>query len=93
MVFNVSGKEFTKQLVVGDQFVRLNPIRPGANIGLMLMYPDEEPFAADSPVKSISLKYPDRISYSSGTDWWIVYFFIMSLIAALIAKPILKVRI
>ncbi len=93
IIFNVSGQTFTKQLVVGDELVRLNPIRPGANIGLMLMYPDEGPFAADSPVKSISLKYPDRISKTSGTDWWIAYFFVMSLIAALILKPVLKVRI
>lgn len=93
IIFNVSGQTFTKQLVIGDELVRLNPIRPGANIGLMLMYPDEEPFAPDSPVKSISLKYPDRISKTSGTDWWIAYFFVMSLIAALILKPVLKVRI
>jgi len=57
------------------------------------MYPDEKPFPADSPVKSISLDYPDRKSFTSGTDWWIAYFFVMSLIVALIFKPMLKVKI
>jgi uncharacterized membrane protein (DUF106 family) len=93
IVFQIADQTFTKQLVVGKGFARLNPVRPGTEIGKMLMYPDEEPFAADSPVKSITLKYPDRVSLTSGTDWWIAYFFIMSLIAALIIKPILKVRI
>jgi hypothetical protein len=93
IVFQIAGQTFTKNMVVGEGLVRLNPIRPGADIGKMLMYPDEKPFAADSPVKSISLDYPDRISMTSGTDWWIAYFFVMSLIVALIFKPMLKVKI
>lgn len=93
IVFQIGNDTFTKQMVVGEGFVRLNPVRTDGNIGKMLLYPDEKPFSADSPVKSISLNYPDRISKTSGTDWWIAYFFVMSLIAALILKPILKVRI
>ena len=93
IVFQVGDETFTKQLVIGEGFTRLSPVRPGREIAKMLMYPDEEPFTADSPVKSISLEYPDRISLTSGTDWWIAYFFIISLIAALIIKPFLKVKI
>ena len=93
IVFQIADQTFAKKMVVGEGIVRLNPVRPGGNFGKMLMYPDEKPFAADSPVKSISLKYPDRISKTCGTDWWIGYFFMMSLIVALIFKPMLKVRI
>lgn len=93
IVFQIGYDTFTKQMVVGEGFARLNPVRPGADIGKILLYPDEEPFAADSPVKSISLNYPDRISKTCGTDWWIGYFFIVSLVAAVIFMPVLKVRI
>ena len=93
IVFQIADQTFTKEMVVGEGLVRISPLKPGADIGKMLMYPDEKPFAADSPVKSISLNYPDRISMTSGTDWWIVYFFVMSLVVALIFKPMLKVKI
>jgi len=93
ILFRVADQTVTKKMIVGDGLVRLNPVRPGADIEKMLMYPDEKPFPADSPVKSISLDYPDRKSFTSGTDWWIAYFFVMSLIVALIFKPMLKVKI
>lgn len=93
IVFQVAGQEVTKDMIIGEGLVRLSPVRPGAQFGKMLMYPDEKPLAADSPVKSISLNYPDRISKTSGTDWWIGYFFVMSLVIALIFKPMLKVKI
>ena len=93
IVFQIGDETFTKEMVVGDGMVRLNPVRCGGDFGKMLMYPGEEPFAADSPVKSISLEYPDRDSMTSGTDWWIAYFFVMSMIAALVFKPIFKVKI
>ena len=93
IIFQIADQIFTKEMVVGEGLVRISPLKPGADIGKMLMYPDEKPFAADSPVKSISLDYPDRISMTSGTDWWIVYFFVMSLVVALIFKPMLKVKI
>ncbi len=93
IIFRIADETFAKELLVGEGIVRLSSVRPGADLGQMLMYPEEEPFAADSPVKSISLQYPDRVSYTSGTDWWIGYFFVVSLIAALIFKPVLKVKI
>jgi uncharacterized membrane protein (DUF106 family) len=93
IVFQIADQKFTKEMIVGDGLIRVSPVRPGAQFGKMLMYPDENPFTADSPVKSISLDYPDRISKTSGTDWWIGYFFVMSLVIALIFKPMLKVKI
>jgi hypothetical protein len=56
------------------------------------MYPYEKPFSNASPVQSIRIDYPDRPSKISGTDWWVIYLFITSIIFALIFKPILKVK-
>jgi uncharacterized membrane protein (DUF106 family) len=93
LVFKVDGKQIEKELAIGDGFMRISAHRPGWRFTDILLHPLEEPFDPDSVVQSIHIKYPDRIALSSGTDWWVVYFFIASLIFALVFKPFLKVRI
>jgi hypothetical protein len=46
------------------------------------MYPAEQPFPPESPVRSIEISYPSRASWTSGTDRWVLYWFAVSLIAA-----------
>ena len=93
LVFKVGGQAFEKSLSVGDSFMRVNPKRPGLNIGDMFLFPLERPFDGGSAVQSISIDYPDRISYIDGTDWWVIYFFIASMVFAFMFKPLIKVRI
>ncbi len=93
IIFQVDGRQIEKELAVGDGFMRLSHQRPGRHAGDILLYPLEKPFGPDSVVQSISINYPDRLSWTSGTDWWLVYFFIASMVFALIFKPFLKVRI
>jgi uncharacterized membrane protein (DUF106 family) len=93
LIFHVGDRRYEKQLVIGEGFMRLSPKRPGANFGDILLYPLEKPFASDSPVHSISIDYPERDSRINGTDWWIVYFFVTSMVFAFLFKPLLKVRI
>jgi len=93
LVFQIEDQKIEKELAVGDGFMRVSSERPGWKWADILLYPMEKPFPPGSIVQSISIDYPDRISHTSGTDWWIGYFFVVSLIFALIFKPILKVRI
>jgi uncharacterized membrane protein (DUF106 family) len=93
LIFHVGDRQYEKQLAVGDGFMRLSPKRPGPDFSDILLYPLEKPFSPDSAVYSISIDYPERESLISGTDWWIVYFFIASMIFAFIFKPFLRVRI
>ena len=93
IVFNVDGRQYKKELAVGDGFMRTSTMRPGLHFADVLINPWEKPFAPDSAVQSISIDYPDRISKTSGTDWWVIYFFVASMVFALLFKPILKVRI
>ncbi len=93
IVFQVDNQQIEKELSIGEGFMRVSPERPGWKWTDILLYPWEKPFGLDSPVQSIRIDYPDRISRTSGTDWWIGYFFVVSLIFALIFKPVLKVRI
>jgi uncharacterized membrane protein (DUF106 family) len=93
LIFHVGDRQYEKQLAIGDGFMRVSPKRPGPDFSDILLYPLEKPFAPDSAVYSISIDYPVRDSRISGTDWWIVYFFIASMIFAFLFKPLLKVRI
>ncbi|MCH9022443.1 MAG: hypothetical protein IID32_06735, partial [Planctomycetes bacterium] len=89
--FQLDHATVEKELAIGDGFMRVSALRPGWNIGGILLHPHEKPFEADSIVKSIEVMYPDRPSHFSGTDWWLIYFFVVSLVVALLLKPFLKV--
>jgi len=91
--FRVDGQQFDKDLAIGDGFMRVSTERPKWRWADILLHPGERPFAPDSVVQSISIGYPERLSRISGTDWWLIYFFVASLVFALIFKPFLKVRI
>jgi uncharacterized membrane protein (DUF106 family) len=93
ILFNTGIWQVEKELAVGDGFMSVSAERPGWNWADILLNPLEKPFSPDSPVQSISIAYPDRLSRTSGTDWWLIYFFVASLVFALILKPFLKVRI
>jgi len=93
IIFAVGDRRIEKELVIGDGFMRVSAKRPGWSWSDILLYPLEKPFGPDSPVQSVSINYPDRISHTSGTDWWLIYFFIASMVFALLFKPFLKVKI
>jgi uncharacterized membrane protein (DUF106 family) len=93
IIFRVDGEQIGKDLAVGDGFMRISAERPGWRWADILLHPWERPFGTDSIIESISVDYTERLSRTSGTDWWLIYFFVASLVFALIFKPFLKVRI
>lgn len=90
--FNGQGQPVTKRLTVGDTQDRVSPKRPGPGFLDRLLYPAEAPFGAHSVIQSISINYPQRESWFSGADWWVVWFLVLSIVAALILKPVLGVK-
>jgi len=93
LVFQVGDIQVEKQLSIGTGFIPVSPIRPGWDFVNVLLYPREKPFRHDAVVKSIEIDYPDRISKTCGTDWWIGYFFVVSMAFGFLFKPIFKVKI
>jgi len=86
------GDSITKQLVVGDDAGRVSPRRPGPGFVDRLLYPAERPFGSGSMVQSVSIAYPPRESRFCGADWWVVWFLVLSIVAALALKPIFRVK-
>ena len=93
LTFTAGKENVQKELAVGENFMPVSVKRPGQNWSQILFNPSEKPFTKDSIVKSISIEYPQRPSKTSGTNWWVVYFFICSIIAAFIIKPFLNVKL
>lgn len=93
LVFRVGEKRYEKRLAIGDGLMRLSLKRPGTDFFDVLLHPLEKPFSRGSVVSAITLLYPDSASIVSGTNTWIVYFFVVSMIVAFLFKPVLKVRI
>jgi len=93
IILHVNRDPIEKELAIGDGFMRVSSTRPAWNWASVLMHPAEEPFGPDSIVQSVTIDYPDRLSWTSGADWWLIYFFIASMVFAFISRPFFRVRI
>jgi hypothetical protein len=90
--FQVGDQQIVKQLAIGTGFMRVSAKRPGTDAADVIMHPLEQPLSAAGPVASISIAYPARHSFMCGTDWWLVWFCIISMISALLTSPFIKNR-
>ena len=93
VTFAVNGSSVTKQIAIGDGFLPTSLKRPNWNLAEVLLHPREPPFPRNSPVQSIEVDFPERLSVTSGSRWWLIYWFVVSLIAAFVARPLLKVNL
>ena len=91
--FQVGDQQIVKQLAIGTGFMRVSAKRPGTDAADVIMHPLEQPLSAAGPVASISIAYPARHSFICGTDWWLVWFCIISMISALLTSPFIKGRL
>ena len=76
---------------MGDLFERVSADRPARRWTAMLLHPTEPPLPTNAPVELIQIFYPNVSSRIYGSNYWILYFFVVSMISALIFKPFFKV--
>lgn len=93
LTLNLDAEQLKKELVVGDAAMRVSLCRPSHSWTEMLIHPAERPLPEDSVVKSIDIDYPARSGWLTGSGWWLVYWFGVSMIAAFALRPWLKVHI
>jgi hypothetical protein len=91
--FRVAGLDIDKEFAVGDHLMRVSEKRPGWSWSDALLHPWERPFQPGHPVDSIEVVYPNRDSRTSGTDWWVGYWFVVSMVAAFCFRRPLNVNI
>lgn len=93
LVFHVGQQTGEKELAVGDGFMRVSKLRPAWRWFDALVNPWEKPFDANSPIQSIEIDYPSRSSWTSGTDSWVIYWCILSMVAGFCLRRPLNVNI
>ncbi len=91
--FTIAGQVLEKDLVVGSGLARVSAERPPRRWTSQILHPAETPLPADGPVRAIEIGYGGVDSRVYGANWWVLYFFVVSMTAALVAKPILRVRL
>ena len=92
LTFQVADQQVQKRLAVGDGLMSVSMTRPGLNITDLILHPAEKPFAKTSSVQSIGITYPDRPSKLTGSDFWIVSLFVISMAVAFLLKPFFNVK-
>jgi hypothetical protein len=93
LVFHAGPQTGEKELAVGEGFMRVSKLRPGWHWLDTLTNPWEKPFDDGSPIQSIEIDYPNRSSWTSGTNNWVIYWFIMSMVAGFCLRGPLNVNI
>lgn len=97
--FHVDGELFEKELIVVDSSpsrrasaVRVSAVRVVSDWSAQMFHPIERRMPSNRFVESIEIVYPDRDSWVYGSDWWVLHFFIVSMLTALAFKPLFKVK-
>ena len=85
-----------KQVATASDATRLRSVsarRPGPHWWDRLLHPGEPGFSADSPVQAVIVHYARRSTPVFGFDvvWWLT-FLIVSMLAAVLIKPLVKVQ-
>jgi hypothetical protein len=100
LAFDVAGEAVNKELAVGDSFMRVSAQRPAWSWSDILLHPSEQPFRSYSAVQSIEIDYPERDSWTSGVHFrifgvssWVIYWFVVSLVAGFCFRGVLSVNI
>ncbi len=94
----IDGSEAKKEIHVSEnRYARISPVRSGAAFLEKAIYPAETSAAKGDAIQRIELdliNLPNNETPIFGLNiHWVISFLVISIIAALIVKPILKVRI
>ncbi len=90
----IGGEVFGKRVRVTEAVVRRAPIRPSNRFVDQLLNPAERPLPADAPVESITVTYPEaRIGFLFWDAHWLVVFFVLSILTALVLQRPFKVTL
>jgi uncharacterized membrane protein (DUF106 family) len=93
LTFEIGGTPATKEIAIGRGFLPTSLKRPDWQLSDVLLHPREAPFPPGSPVRAIEIAFPERESFSSGSDTWLIYWFAVSFAAAFALRPLLKVHV
>jgi uncharacterized membrane protein (DUF106 family) len=94
VLINTAGGTLRKRLIVSDSARCLSHAKTKPTFVGALVHSAEPPLGRDAPIESIEVQYaPARMKLGPIRAHWLVHFFILAMVFALIFKPVLKVEI
>jgi hypothetical protein len=90
--FKLGNETIEKRLTVGDGYAPVSAERTRYTWTTQVLHPQEPRLPSNSAVEAITIDYPDRDDWFTGSNWWILWFFVVSMIVALAMLPFFKVR-
>ena len=97
LAIHVGGETSLKELVAAENagpYVRVSRVRPGASLLGQLVSPAETPARSTDSIQDVEVAYHDRRNTIFGYNLhWLISYFVLSMVMALLAKPFLKVRL
>lgn len=88
-----NGQALEKELVIGPPHARVSAMRPGGHWLDRLLHPAEPPLPPAAGVTGIEVRYPGIEGWLSGSNSWVIFFFVASMLAALVCMPLMNVRV
>jgi len=92
LMFHVDDRQLEKELVVGDALVRVGAERTARRWTAQLLHPVEAVIPDGISAESVTVLYPGRDSWVYGANYWVLYFFVVSMAAAIVLRPVFGVR-
>ena len=93
LVIQVNNQDVAKELAIGAGFMRVSTKRPAWQWSDALLHPAEEPLRPSSMIQSIDIDYPKRSSWTSGSDSWLIFWFLGSMVSAVCFRRFLNVDV
>ena len=89
----LDGQSYSKSVTVSDDVVLRSPSRLARGFWNQLLYPAEAALPSGSPIRSISVRYPDAsVSVFGWPLHWMIVYFALAIVFAFALRNVFKVQ-
>jgi hypothetical protein len=90
----LAGSQYSKKIVAGEEFTRVTPERGRGGAWLQMIHPGEPPISSLATVEHISVQYPAReFQLRSWKLDWLIPYILLTLLAALLLKGVMRTEL
>jgi uncharacterized membrane protein (DUF106 family) len=89
----LDGQSYSKSVTVSDDVVLRSPSRLARGFWNQLLYPAEEALPSESPIRSVTIGYPDSsVSVFGWSLHWMIVYFVLAIVFAFALRNVFKVQ-
>jgi hypothetical protein len=89
----LDGQSYSKSVTVSDDVVLRSPSRLARGFWNQLLYPAESALPYESPIRSVTVRYPDAsVSVFGWSLHWMIIYFVLAIVFAFALRNVFKVQ-